>query len=88
MKIETLALAIQKDFEVVNGRIDKIEAVMATKDDLKSTENRIISTLLSAMKKMDTRLSAALTRNNEDIVALQKSTRDLDVRLRVVEKRG
>jgi hypothetical protein len=87
MKIETLALAIQKDFDNVHAEIAEMKAEMgkmATKDELRSAENRILSAIESfrkstekSIEKMDARLSMHASR-----------TDDLDVRLRVVEKRG
>jgi len=91
MKLETLALAIQKDFDDVHAEMGEmkteiadIKATMATKDELKATETKI----LLAIEKMDARLSAYIARTNEDISKLQGTDRDFDVRLRMVEKRG
>jgi hypothetical protein len=90
MTIDTLALAIQKDFddariEMADMKTEMVEmkAIMATKNELKSTESKI----LLAIEKMDARLSAYMARTNEDISRLQGSDRDFDVRLRMVEKR-
>jgi prefoldin subunit 5 len=76
MKIETLALSIQKDFDSLHGEIADIRtemATLATKEELKSTKDEI----LSAIQKMDNKLTAYTERTNE-----------IDIRLRVVEKRG
>ena len=84
MTIDTLALAIQKDFDDIHAEMAEMKATMATKEELRSAENRILSAIESfrkvtekAMEKMDARLSVYASR-----------TDDIDVRLRVVEKRG
>jgi hypothetical protein len=94
MTIDTLALAIQKDFDDVHIEMAEMKTEMAemkttmggmaTKDELKSTESKI----LLAIEKMDARLSAYMARTNEDISRLQGSDRDFDVRLRIIEKRA
>ena len=84
MTIDTLALAIQKDFGDVHAEMAEMKAAMAIKEELKSTENKI----LLAIEKIDSRLSAYTSRIDEDISKLQGSDRDFDVRLRIVEKRG
>jgi hypothetical protein len=94
MTIDTLALAIQKDFGDVHAEMADMKTEMAemkttmggmaTKDELKSMESKI----LLAIEKMDARLSAYMARTNEDISRLQGSDRDFDVRLRMVEKRA
>jgi hypothetical protein len=87
MTIDTLALAIQKDFDDFRAEIAEMKTTMggmATKAELGSTENRILSAIESfrkatekAMEKMDARLFVYASR-----------TDDIDVRLRMVEKRG
>ena len=84
MTIDTLALAIQKDF-------DDIRAEMATKGELKSMEDKILKAidgLRQIVERNDTRLSAYMARTDEDIKDLRDTTKKFDVRLRVVEKRG
>jgi hypothetical protein len=84
MTIDTLALAIQKDF-------DDIRAEMATKGELKSTEDKILKAidgLRQIVERNDARLSAYTARTDEDIKDLRDTTKKFDVRLRVVEKRG
>ena len=84
MTIDTLALAIQKDFDDVHIEMAEMKATMATKNELKSMESKI----LLAIEKMDARLSAYMACTNEDISRLQGSDRDFDVRLRIIEKRA
>jgi hypothetical protein len=69
----------------------EMKATMATKDELRSMENKILKAiegLRQVVESNDARLSAYMARTNEDISRLQGSDRDFDVRLRMVEKRG
>lgn len=91
MTIDTLALAIQKDFDDVHAEMREMKATMATKDELKSFKDEIlkaIGDLRKITEGIDARFSAYVLRTNEDVSELQGSVKDLDVRLRVVEKRG
>ncbi len=91
MTIDTLALAIQKDFDEVHAEITEMKATMATKDELRSFKDEILKAIADLRKitmGVDARLSAYMARTDEDISKLQGSDRDFDVRLRVVEKRG
>jgi ferritin-like metal-binding protein YciE len=87
MTIDKLAISIQKDFDAVHTEM----ATLATKEELGSMENKILKAIADLRKvteSVDERLSAHISRTNEDISKLQGVDRDLDVRLRVVEKRG
>ncbi len=87
MTIDDLAMAIQKDFNDVHDEIAEIKntmATLATKDEVKSLKDEVLKAIESfrkstekAMEKMDARLSIYASR-----------TDDVDVRLRIVEKRG
>ncbi|HUC31717.1 MAG TPA: hypothetical protein VMR99_03490 [Candidatus Paceibacterota bacterium] len=91
MTIDALAIATQEEFDIIHDEfravrteIAEMKATMATKDELKSMEDRI----LNAIAGIDGRFSAYAVRTNEDVSRLQGSNKDLDIRLRVVEKRG
>ena len=95
MTIETLALATEKEFQIIHKELRAIREEMATnfvtKTEFKEFKDEIIGAikeLTQIVRTMDARLSAYTARSNEDISKLQGADRDLDVRLRVVENRG
>ena len=94
MKIETLALAIQKDFDSLHSEIADIRtdmaamrdtmSGMATKEELRSTKDEILKAVLGAIKD----LKQVVEHNDSKLSLYMARTDEIDIRLRVVEKRG
>jgi hypothetical protein len=94
MTIDKLALAIQKDFDVVHAEMIEMKTTMggmATKDELRSFKDEVLAAIADLRKVtegINAHFSAYAVRTNEDISKLQGANKDFDVRLRVVEERG
>jgi len=109
MTIEQLALATQKEFQIIHDEFRAIRVEMgATKAEVAELRvevaelrgevaelrasiekiNNTVVDLRQLVEKLAVQVSVYMTRTNEDIRNLQAADKDLDLRLRVVEKRG
>jgi hypothetical protein len=91
MTIDQLALATEKEFQIIHKEIRAMREEFVTKAEFKEFKDEVLGAirdLTQIVARMDAQLSAFMARTNEDISKLQAADRDFDVRLRVVEKRG
>ena len=77
MTIDDLAAAAEQEFHAIRSE-------MATKDELKETKTEI----LRAIENLDVHLSAYASRSNDDVSNLHDSVRELDGRIRLLEKKN
>ncbi len=75
MTIDELAAASQREFAALRGE-------MATKEDLRQSESRI----LHAIEGIDLKMSSYASRWTEDFSKLHDWVKEIDSRLRFVEK--
>ncbi|HUC02044.1 MAG TPA: hypothetical protein VMA75_04030 [Candidatus Paceibacterota bacterium] len=96
MTIEQLALATQKEFQIIHDEFRTIRTEMrgmATKAEVAELReglekvNRSIADLHQLVEKLAVQVSVYITRTNEDIRNLQAADKDLDLRLRMMEER-
>ena len=98
MTIDQLALATQKEFQIIHDEFRATRGEMATKaalaelcksfDENFKEVNTSISDLRTIVEALAAQVSAYMARTNEDISKLQAADKNLGIRLRVLEKRG
>jgi|GEM_PF-2462059 archaellum component FlaC len=93
-KVDERFAKVDEEFGKVHAEIAEIKVTMsgmATKEELKSFKDEILAAIAGVRKVadgIDARFSAYAVRTNEDISRLQSADKNIDVRLRVVERRG